>query len=199
LMFMRFGIGSDLGINLVKGILISFITVIVFLPVLTLMSYKVIEKTMHRKLMPDFNKAGSWLMKVRRPFLLLALIIVIPSFLAQSNTEFMYGSSSTINHTSRVGQDTLSIEEKFGKENVLVLLVPKDNAGRELELTDDLAEIPHVTNVVSYVTSVGAEIPQEIVPQKAANQFYSNNYARILYLSSQKWSTVPVEKRSIIP
>ncbi len=180
LMFMRFGIGSDLGINLVKGILISFISVMAFLPVLTLLSYKAIERTMHRKLMPDFKKTGGWLMKVRRPFLLLALIIVIPSFLAQSNTEFMYGSSSTVNHTSRVGQDTLYIDEKFGKENVLVLLVPTDNAGRELELTDDLAEISHVTNVVSYVTAVGAEIPQEIVPQKTTDQFYSKNYTRIL-------------------
>lgn len=179
LMFMRFGIGSDLGINLVKGIFISFITVMVFLPVLTLMSYKTIEKTKHRKLMPNFKKAGSWLMKVRRPFLLLALIIVIPSFLAQSNTEFMYGSSSSINHTSRVGQDTLYIEEKFGKENVLVLLVPKENAGKESELTDELAEIPHVTNVVSYVTAIGPEIPQEFVPKNVTDQFYSEHYSRI--------------------
>lgn len=180
LMFMRFGIGSDLGINLVKGISISFISVIVFLPVITLMSYKAIEKTMHRKLMPDFKKTGSWLMKVRRPFLLLALIVVIPSFLAQSNTEFMYGSSSSVNQTSRVGQDTIYIEEKFGKENVLILLVPKENTGKELELTDELAEIKHVTNVVSYVTAVGSEIPQEFVPQETYSQFYSANYTRIL-------------------
>ncbi|MCR3922816.1 MAG: MMPL family transporter [Firmicutes bacterium] len=134
LIFMRFGIGADLGINLLKGIVLSFISVIVFLPVITLMCYKVIDKTKHRKLMPDFKKAGNVLMKVRVPFLLLAILVVIPSFLAQSNTEFMYGTGS-ITDTSRAGKDSLIVEEQFGKENVLVLLVPRENVGTEAELS----------------------------------------------------------------
>ena len=32
LMFMRFGIGADLGLNLVKGIVLSYISVMVFFP-----------------------------------------------------------------------------------------------------------------------------------------------------------------------
>lgn len=179
LMFMRFGIGADLGLNLLKGIVFSFISVIMFLPVLTLMSYKAIDKTKHRKLIPDFKKAGSLLMKVRIPFLILALVAVIPSFLAQSNTEFSYGTS-TITSSSEAGKDALSIEDQFGKENTLVLLVPKENVGKESELSDELSEIPHVTSVVSFATAVGAEIPPEFVPQEATEQFYSEDYARII-------------------
>ena len=37
LIFMRFGIGSDLGMNLVKGVTISYISVVVFLPALLIM------------------------------------------------------------------------------------------------------------------------------------------------------------------
>lgn len=179
LMFMRFGIGADLGLNLLKGIILSFISVMIFLPVLTLMCYKVIDKTKHRKLMPDFKNSGKWLMKIRILVLMLAFIVVIPSFLAQSNTQFMYGMGSVTN-ASRVGKDTLFIEEKFGKENPLVLLVPKENVGKESELCDALSKIPHVTSVVSFVTAVGAEIPPEFVPKEAAEQFYSENYARII-------------------
>jgi len=120
LTFMRFGIGADLGLNLVKGIILSFITIMVLLPVITLMLYKAINKTKHRKLMPDFKKSGNWLMKIRIPFLILALVVVIPSFLAQSDTQFMYGMSG-ITGASQVGKDTVYIEEKFGKENTLVL------------------------------------------------------------------------------
>lgn len=179
LMFMRFGIGADLGLNLLKGIILSFISVMVFLPVVTLMCYKAINKTKHRKLMPDFKKSGNLLMKVRLPFLILALVVVIPSFLAQTNTQFMYGMGS-ITNTSRVGKDTSSIEEKFGKENVLVLLVPKGNVGKEDELCDALSEIPYVTSVVSFVTAVGAEIPSEFVPKEAVDQFYSEHYSRVI-------------------
>lgn len=179
LMFMRFGIGADLGLNLLKGIVFSFISVMVFLPVVTLMCYKAIDKTKHRKLMPDFKKAGSFIMKVRIPFLILALVVVVPCFLAQLDTQFMYGMGS-VTASSRAGKDNLYIEDKFGKENALVLLVPKENVGKESELCDALSEIPHVTSVVSFVTAIGAEIPAELVPKEAAEQFYSEHYTRII-------------------
>jgi predicted RND superfamily exporter protein len=179
LMFMRFGIGADLGLNLLKGIVFSFISVMVFLPVVTLLSYKLIDKTKHRKLMPSFKKTGTWLMNVRIPFMILAFVAVIPSFLAQSNTQFMYGMGS-ITGTSRAGRDTIAIEERFGKENPLVLLVPRENVGKESELCDALLKIPHVTSALSFVTAVGAEIPPEFVPEEVEKQFYSEHYARII-------------------
>lgn len=179
LIFMRFGIGADLGINLLKGIILSFISVMVFLPVLTLICYKAIDKTSHRKLMPNFTKPGNLLMKVRIPFLVLALLAVLPSFLAQSQTEFMYGMGS-VTSVSRVGKDTAFIEEKFGKENVLAILVPKENAGKQAEFCDALSEIPHVTSVVSFVTAIGSEIPPEFVPKEVVKEFYSEHYARII-------------------
>jgi predicted RND superfamily exporter protein len=179
LMFMRFGIGADLGLNLLKGVLLSFISVMVFLPAVTLMCYKAIDRTRHRRLMPDFKKSGNWLMKVRIPFLILSLAVVLPCFLAQSNTQFMYGMGSVTN-ASRVGKDTSYIEEKFGRENTLVLLVPRGDAGKESELCDALSGIPHVTSVVSFTTAVGAEIPPEFIPKEAIKQFYSDHYSRII-------------------
>jgi predicted RND superfamily exporter protein len=179
LMFMRFKIGSDLGVNLLKGVLLSFISVMVFMPALTLLLCKAMDKTKHRKLMPDFKSSGKLIMKVRVPFLILALIIVIPTFLAQSKTGFMYGMGS-MTAATKVGKDTEAIENKFGKENLLVLLVPKEDAGKEKELCEELSQLPHVISIVSYVTNVGATIPQEFVPKEAYDQFYSESYARII-------------------
>lgn len=189
LTFMQFGVGADLGLNLLKGVVFSFISVMVFLPVITLMSYRIIDKTRHGKLMPSFKKAGNLLMKFRIPFLLLALLIVLPSFLAQSNTKFVYGTESLAS-TSRVGRDTIYIKDKFGDENILVLLVPRENAGKETELCDSLSEIPHVTSVVTFVTAVGAEIPMDFVPKEITNQFCSENYTRIiLYTDTEEEGT----------
>ncbi|NLM76014.1 MAG: MMPL family transporter [Clostridiaceae bacterium] len=179
LIFMRFGIGADLGLNLLKGVALSFISVMVFLPALTLISYKAIDRTRHVKFIPSFKKTGNILMRLRIPFLILALIILAPCFLAQSSVEFLYGAGN-ITKASRVGKDAALIEEKFGEENVLVLLVPKENAGKETELCDALLEIPRVTSLVSYVTSVGSEIPREFVPEDVIKQFYSQNYSRII-------------------
>jgi hypothetical protein len=179
LLFMRFGIGSDLGINLVKGVLLSFVSVMVFLPALTLLVYPILDKTKHRSFIPSFQGLSKNLLKTRYLFLVLALILVVPSFLAQSQTSFQYGMGG-VTKSSRAGQDALRIDERFGHENILVLLVPKGDIGLEKELSTALQTIPHVTQVVGYVTAVGAEIPTSIAPPAVVDQFYSANYARIM-------------------
>src|SRR5690625_4672985 len=91
LTFMDFEIGADLGINLVKGILLSFLSVMIFLPALTLMFYHLIDNTHHRQLLPSKYNIGKHLIKLRIPMLLIVLILIIPAFLAQSKTNFIYG------------------------------------------------------------------------------------------------------------
>ncbi len=179
LIAMRFGIGSDLGVNLLKGILLSFLSVMVFLPALTLAGYRLIDKTQHRSFFPSFKKVGRAIMKIRIPLLAIALIAAIPCFLAQSDNNFLYGMGGMAQNSS-AGQAAARIEEKFGKENVLVLMVPRENSGKEAKLCDKLSEVPHVTSVVSFTTAVGSQIPSQFVPEEALKQFYSEHYARIL-------------------
>lgn len=179
LIFMRFKIGADLGLNLLKGVILSFISVMVFLPALTLSLYKAIQKTRHKKLMPDLRSSGKIIMKVRIPFMIIALLVVIPAYLAQNNTEFLYGMSN-ITAASRVGEDLKKIEEKFGRENILVLLVPKTDTGKEAILCDELSKLGYITDILSYETSVGSQIPAEFVPKEVYDQFYSENYSRII-------------------
>ena len=57
LIFMRFGIGSDLGLNLVKGVTLSYISVMVFLPALALACMKLMDKTHHKRIIPEL---GAW-------------------------------------------------------------------------------------------------------------------------------------------
>ena len=123
LAFMQFQIGADLGINLVKGIVFSFFTVMVFLPAVTLSLYKLIDKTRHRPLMPSFKNVGKVLSKVRVPALVLVLALVVPAFLGQSHTVFTYQNSEP-DPNLRAGADTLMIQDEFGQQNAVVVLVP---------------------------------------------------------------------------
>lgn len=59
LIFMRFGIGSDLGMNLVKGVTISYISVVVFLPALALRTVKLLDKTAHRRIIAAPHGIGA--------------------------------------------------------------------------------------------------------------------------------------------
>ncbi|MDL4842097.1 efflux RND transporter permease subunit [Aquibacillus rhizosphaerae] len=179
LTFMNFEIGSDLGLNLVKGIVLSFVSVMVFLPALTLLFYKWIDKTQHKPLLPSIRKIGNSVVKIRIPALILVFLLVVPAFLAQSNTTFTYGTGGHPEET-RAGSDQIKVEETFGKYTPLVLLVPRGDVAKEEELVQELETLEPVTSVLAYVNTVGSAIPPEYLDESITEQFYSENYSRII-------------------
>ncbi|MCA0970527.1 MMPL family transporter [Halobacillus litoralis] len=178
LTFMDFGIGADLGLNLLKGILLSFLSVMIFLPALTLMFYKWIDRTQHRSFVPDFKGIGKYVMKLRIPSFILLVIAIVPAFLAQSETSFIYGTGEQPDNT-RAGQDVQAIQEEFGKNMPMVLLVPEGDRAKEEELVQDLENMPLVSSVMSYVNIVSPAIPPDYLEESTTESFYSGDYARI--------------------
>lgn len=176
LLFMKFEIGADMGISLVKGVLLSFTCVMVFLPALLLVGSKWIDKTRHRSFLPKFSTMGQKIMKIIVPVMVILTIVIIPSSIAQSRNEFFYGITDEI----KEGSDTYKIEEKFGKINTLVILVPRESSAKEVMLCDELYGLKEVTSIVSYTSMVSNKIPTHILSSSDINQFYSDDYARII-------------------
>lgn len=179
LLFMNFRIGADLGINLAKGIILSFLSVMLCLPALTLLIYKFIDRTKHRELMPSFQNVHNVLSKLFIPMVVLVVLFIIPSFLGQGHTEFAYGNDST-DATARTGRDKAAIEEEFGKSTIVALLVPNVDVAKEQALCAQIKKMDHVTGIASYAASVGATLPPEFIGTSITSQFYSENYARII-------------------
>lgn len=179
LTLMDFEIGADLGLNLVKGILLSFLSVMVFLPALTLMFYRYIDKTHHRQWLPSKYKMGKHIIKLRLPVLLMIAILIVPAFLAQSKTNFIYGMGELPKDT-RAGKDVVEIEEAFGKFTPIVLLVPKGDIAREAELVNELDNLRQVKSIISYTNMVGPTIPSEYLDDSAKEQFFSEHYSRLI-------------------
>jgi predicted RND superfamily exporter protein len=179
LMFMKFGIGADLGLNLAKGIILSFITTMLFLPALTLSTYQIMDKTLHRPFMPSFNNIGKALTKISIPVVILVVLLIVPGFLGQGRTGFVYGNES-MGQSSRSGQDRIKIEEEFGKSTIMVLLVPRGDITKEQELSNQIDELEQVSSVMSYTSTVGTAIPPQYLGDDIAGRFYSDNYARII-------------------
>ncbi|MEK5442720.1 efflux RND transporter permease subunit [Fredinandcohnia sp. FSL W7-1320] len=185
LSLMNFQIGSDLGINLVKGILLSFISVMVFLPALTLLFFKWIDKTQHKPLIPSFTKIGSMVVKLRIPSLLLVALLIVPAFMAQSETNFIYGLGDQPEST-RAGSDKMIIQEEFGAYTPMVLLVPKGDLAKEEAFIQDIEKIDQVSSVLAYVNTVSSAIPPEYLDKSITEQFYSDNYSRIIINTTTK-------------
>lgn len=180
LVFMQFRIGPDLGLALAKGVAISLITVFTFMPVLILVTQKWLIKTRHRKFLPSFRGFGKLIYRVMVPLVCVFVVLIVPSYLASNANEFYYGSSQIYGGTTQYGQDTAAIEELYGKSDTYVAMVPRGDLATEQELSDAIHDIPQVKSILSYVDTVGAEIPMEYLDADIVSQLVSENYSRFV-------------------
>lgn len=181
LMFMKFKIGIDMGIVMSKSIVISLITIMTFLPAMTMYCYKLIDKTRHNMLFKNFNKFAKIVQKAGLPILIIFLMLIVPSRLASDKITFLYGASKMFkDEQAQINTDREEIEDLFGKSNQLVLMVPKGDLAKEKLLTDDLKENKNINSVISYINMVGSEIPMEYVPENSLSMLISKNYSRMV-------------------
>src|SRR5699024_12544366 len=110
--------------------------------------------------LPSKYKIGKYILKLRIPVLLIVVILIVPAFLAQSETNFLYGTGDNPEE-SRAGQDEKSIEDAFGKYTPMVLLVRNGDLAREDALVTELDKLDDVKRSVYYVGKVGTGITQE--------------------------------------
>lgn len=180
LVLMQFGIGSDLGLALAKGIAISLITVFIFMPGLILTTYKWMDATSHCSFMPKFRRLGVVISKIMIPLACVFVLIIVPSYLASTNNSYYYGSSHIFGEGTQLGDDTKAIEAIFGKNDTYVLMVPKESTAIETELSEALHDLPEITSIISYVDLAGAEIPYEYLDADTLSQLESETYSRMV-------------------
>lgn len=181
---MVFLIGADMGVVLAKGIVFSFLCVLFLLPIMVLASEKMLLKTAHRKFLPSFDKFATWCLRLAIPFAVIVALIAVPAYLGQRQPNFTYGASSFVEPGSQLYEDTNKIEETFGANESLVMLVPEGQWGTERQMVNQIEGLDGVSAVTSYVTAVSANIPEEFVPQESLSQLVSNGYSRIVITTS---------------
>ena len=180
LALMKFRIGPDLGLALAKGIALSLLTVFLFMPCLILVCYKLIDKTAHKPFLPSFKKFGKLVVKITPVFVVILAIVVVPAYLASNSNSFYYGASRIFGEETKIGADALAIEEAFGENNTYVLMVPKGDTPTEKALSDDLHALPNVTSILSYVDTVGSEIPDSYLDKGTLSLLEGETYTRFV-------------------
>lgn len=180
LVLMQFRIGADLGLALAKGVAISLITVFVFLPALIVCTFRWIEKTTHKPLLPSFRRLGKLVSRITVPMVCLFAAVIVPALLGANANRYLYGSSQIFADGTQYGEDTAAIEEVFGQSNTFVLLVPKGDTATQTKLSEALHTMPEITGVISYVDVAGAEVPTAYLAADTLAQLEGERYSRMV-------------------
>ena len=96
LMFMRYTIGLDMGMVLVKGVLLSLLTVIFLLPGVTIFTDRLLERTRHKSFLPSLSRFGKVVVRFGAVVMVFLAMVIVPAYLAQSANSFLYGENSML-------------------------------------------------------------------------------------------------------
>lgn len=146
---MALRLGADLGIVLAKSIVCSMISVFLFMPCITVMFSKAIDKTTHRSLVPKISFIGKFNVKARYVIPVIFLVLAIVGGYFSFQTEYVYTSKSIDTpRPSDTQAASIEIDEVFGYRSVLAVLVPYGDYGLEKRVIDTVSEHPEVKEAV---------------------------------------------------
>jgi len=181
LAFMNFGIGKDIGFVFAKGILFSLLCVIFIMPFFILTFENLLEKTKHKRLLPSFDNFARSTMRIGGLIIAISLILIVPSYVAQKNNDFTYGTASFGSGPgSKAYIDEQKIVEKFGRSNPILIIVPNKDYYTEKLLVDEYESLEVVDKVLTLVNTVPKGVPYDFVDEDLYNKFQNEEHTRIV-------------------
>lgn len=145
LMFMSYRLGLDIGLVLTKGVVISMLSVFMFMPALILYTDKLITKSAHKSFRFTFKKLSAGLVKSRYvlPFIIIA--IMAPCAYFQSQNLFVYGNEATMgSEGSLIAADREAVEGIFGTQNQMLIILPDGANAKEYDISMKLLELEYM-------------------------------------------------------
>lgn len=153
MMFMQFGIGVDMALCLIRAILLSLLAVFLLMPGLIMLFGKAMDKTKHKSFIPAIPFVGKFAYKTKYIMPPLFLILIITAYIVQSHCPYVYGYTML---ETPVQSDAMlvdeMIDESFGTENFVALIVPAGNYEKEKKLLKELdarSEIDHTQGLAN--------------------------------------------------
>jgi predicted RND superfamily exporter protein len=148
LAFMKFGIGLDMAMVLIKAILLSLLSVFTLMPGLLVLFCPLIDKTRHKKLLPNITFAGKFAVKTRRVVPFLFIILLVGAFFLSSRCPYAY-SFTDLKTAKMTDSQTayFKIKDTFGASNMVAILVPAGDYEAEAEILQTLEGMEEVKSV----------------------------------------------------
>ncbi len=144
---MQFELGFDLGLCLAKGVVLSYLSVIIVQPCLMMFFRRACERTQHRTLAPSFNFMVKLPERLRWVALVFCCAVVVPAVLLANGLQYYYLDSNY--DASATGAQALA--QNLGNQTVFV--TRHGSSEQQLELLQQLRaeeESGNVTGITGY-------------------------------------------------
>ncbi len=185
LCFMDLSLGKDIGLVMAKGVVFGVITVTVVLPALVLQCDKAIHKYRHRSFIPKFDKLNDFVIKHKKVWVGLFVILFIPAYIMQSNVDVYYSMDKMLPDDLGCISALNKMKEEFNMATSHFIIVDDSiDASDLVKMENEIKETAGVTNMVAYNSFIGSGIPDSMIPDELKSIAKSGGRQMILVNTS---------------
>ena len=178
LCFMSFTLGLDLGVVMAKGVVLGVIGCVTILPSFILTFDKALENTMHREIMPNFDKPARWIVNHSWIFLIIFVLLLGPAIYGYNNTKVYYDLSDTLPEKLNCSQANKLLADNFDGTNSIYMILADSNLSAEDSnaMMNEVNDLDGISFALSIDSALGGEIPTEMLPDSLDSELKGDEY-----------------------
>ena len=170
MLFMQFGIGVDMGIVLIKAILLSLLSVFLLMPGIIMLFAIPMEKTQHKNFIPEIPFVGKFAYATRYIIAPLFVIVIIAANRLSARIPLVYGYSQITPPLTNEVQIAENLQkENFPTDNMVALVFPAQDYDTEKLLIEDLLsheEVSSITGLANTEAIGGYTLTEKLSPRQ---------------------------------
>ena len=187
LCFMTFTLGMDIGVVMVKGVILGVIACVTILPSMILCCDKWIMKTMHKPFLPDIGKISDKVTKRYMIYVILFLVLLFPSIYGNNHTAVYYNLDETLpkDLPSIIANEKL--KKDYDMNTTHMILVDSSVESADVaKMIDKMDDVDGVKWALGLDALIGPAIPQDMIPNSVTDMLKNDKYQLLLVNSEYK-------------
>ena len=172
MLFMKFKIGPDMAICLIKAVMFALLSVFVIMPGLLMLFGPWMEKTKHKSFVPHIPFVGKFAYKTRYIIPPLFIVLILFGYHFSNQCPYVYGYGEIeppVLNDIQIAEN--KIRDNFGATNFVALVYPKDDY--EIEKTmlaelDTYEEIDYSMGLSNVEAMDGYMLADKLIPRQLA-------------------------------
>lgn len=181
---MDLTLGTDIGIVMAKGVLWGLICVLTLFPALLMVGDKLIDKTKHKVLLPEFKKLQEFSTKHYKGIIIAFLILLIPAYYGNKNYDVYYKLDESLPKDIAFNVANSNLAEKFNIVSPEIILLDKDVKTNDVkELVGKLENIEGIDLVLAPSTFMDPAMAM-LLPSDLSKMLDNDKYQLIIVNST---------------
>ncbi len=194
---MDLTLGTDIGTVMAKGVLFGLVTVLTVFPACILTFDKLITRTLHKKLFPDFKRIQSFSVKHHILIFIIFILLFIPAYIGNKNYQVYYKLDESLPKDLPFHVANSKLAKEFNIVSPEIILIDKDLKKNSVdELVQKIKKLDGISLVLAPNVLADDNV-KELLPKEIVEVMHNDKYQLIIVNSTYEVASDELNKQVV--